>query len=648
MAGLHDKKRRADRWPAGLVQLDRTHPLVPLLDKAWVCNSHVPQELVTDAGGDWDGIFDGRITVVGAKDGLALQGNGTTGYELRTPVTDFGLDRPITMLAVFERAGSGTSNTIYGHGNTAATTAYARIYHNGTNVLAAWRSSASITAHVATGPAVASGEVYACAWNITSTVASLNIFYVNGIGYAASGSAMSLGGVTTTHETIAALRRATTNLDFSDDKILFVGRFKDFAPGVDREQVLVEWTRDPTRILRQTNRRIYVGPSAGGGGGAITGSSALTFAAGSSALTATGALAGSAALAFSAGSSTLSASGALTGSAALAFSAGSSALTATGALAGSAALAFAAGSSTVAATGALAGASALGFTAGSSTLAGAGALAASSAVTFTLSGALENDVAGSMSGASAITITPTGTLTGAGALAGASANVFGAGSSAAAGTGALIGSADILFTVAGVLDGLLAGAVDGSAAIMITPTGALTASGALVGAAAMAFSASATIPSTEAEEAQPTGGWVSPRRRRLFGDVALPTKEEVEAQRERLGIIPKKARKAIEKVLERELSSAAADDTALEQAYAEVRTGELQRRAERQLRNELSRTRQKYDAKLPEVLRVILLDGLARRARSEQLATEAQQAKAAADMQEEADVNELLTLWMQM
>lgn len=187
-----------------------------------------------------------------------------------------------------------------------------------------------------------------------------------------------------------------------------------------------------------------------GAGGAIAGTAALTFGAGSSTLIGSGALTGSSALAFAEGSSTPVGSGTLAGAAAIVFGAGSSTLVGAGALAGSAALVFGEGSSTLTGAGPLAGTAALVFGEGSSTLTGAGALAGSTAIVFTPSGTLDQPAAGALAGSAAITFTVTGTLTGSGALA-------------------------------------------GSAAIVITPTGTLSQPGAIAGVAAFAFAVTGTM-----------------------------------------------------------------------------------------------------------------------------------------------------------
>jgi hypothetical protein len=138
---------------------------------------------------------------------------------------------------------------------------------------------------------------------------------------------------------------------------------------------------------------------------------------------------------------------------------------------------------------------------------------------------------------------------------------------------------------------------------------------------------------------QPTGGW-----RKRYEQPEPPSAEEVRKQREALGILPKKARQAVQKVVERTLAEAAADDESLRQALSGAVSGSLQRKAERSLRNELAARKQKFVAEMPTMLDAILRDGLARAAQREMMAE--QQMMSA--RQEEAEVNEILALFLEM
>ena len=136
--------------------------------------------------------------------------------------------------------------------------------------------------------------------------------------------------------------------------------------------------------------------------------------------TPSGAITGTSANVFGAGSSTLTGAGALAGSSANVFGAGSSALAGSGALAGSSADTFGAGSSTLLGAGALAGSGALTF-GGTNTLSGAGALAGSSALVFDATLTVSSS---DIAGVGALNFAGLGALTGAGALAGVSALAF--------------------------------------------------------------------------------------------------------------------------------------------------------------------------------------------------------------------------------
>lgn len=183
---------------------------------------------------------------------------------------------------------------------------------------------------------------------------------------------------------------------------------------------------------------------------------------------AVGDIAGTAAITFTE-SGTLVGTGALAGSAALLFGAGSSTLVGSGALAGSSALTFAAGSSTLTASGTLAGSAALVFGAGSSTLTGSGALAGSSALAFDVTGSA---VSGAIAGTLTLTFGGNGVLTGAGALAGTAGLTFDL-SAALTGSGALAGASALAFDAAGDLTNDAAGAITGTAALAFDGSGTL-------------------------------------------------------------------------------------------------------------------------------------------------------------------------------
>jgi hypothetical protein len=137
---------------------------------------------------------------------------------------------------------------------------------------------------------------------------------------------------------------------------------------------------------------------------------------------------------------------------------------------------------------------------------------------------------------------------------------------------------------------------------------------------------------------QPSGGWLG--RRKRWEPPEPPSAEEVQRERERLGILPAKTRKAAEKIAEREIANAAADNETMRQTYAEVESGELKRRVERSIRNELATKRQSFRPELPQIVQTIILDGLSRLRDTH--------ARNRAAEQEEQEVHELLEIWMDM
>ncbi len=129
-------------------------------------------------------------------------------------------------------------------------------------------------------------------------------------------------------------------------------------------------------------------------------------------------------------------------------------------------------------------------------------------------------------------------------------------------------------------------------------------------------------------------------RRRWEALSRLPSADEIRAERERLGILPKRVRRAVEAVAERELADAVVDQDSLEQSLREFANGVLQTRAESALRSEMAARGQPYQQEIPEVLRAILADGLRR-------AVKAGFARRQAAI-EEAEINEILPLWIDM
>jgi hypothetical protein len=220
--------------------------------------------------------------------------------------------------------------------------------------------------------------------------------------------------------------------------------------------------------------------------GAITGTASIGFS-NSGTLTGSGALAGTAAMQFGAGSSTLLGTGALSGTIALVFGYGSSALTGAGALAGTAALSLNVAGD-VKGSGALLGTAAIELS-GAAALTGIGELAGTAAITLTPSGTLDAP-SGALEGSASLTLDGAGTLGGTGALTGTAALVL-TGSAAIGGVGALSGAAALTLDGAATLSGT--GALSGSTALAFDGTGTLRGTGALAGTSALELGATGTL-----------------------------------------------------------------------------------------------------------------------------------------------------------
>lgn len=315
--------------------------------------------------------------------------------------------------------------------------------------LGVWRSSTDRQAYVN-----GTGDTVGTTSKTMGSISSLRIGAASEGWYVLTGylAHPACWNVALTDGEIAALAAGASPLSIRPGALVaywpFLGRDSPEIDVVGRYDLTVTnaaANAEEPRAPWSSRGRIFL-PASAGGGGAISGSAALTFGAGSSALTGTGALAGTSALVFDDGSSVLTATGALAGSSALVF-AGSATAGAPGVLAGSAALVFA----------------------NSATLVGGGALAGSAAM---------------------VTGAGSSTLTGAGALAGASALVFGAGSTVLTGTGALAGVSAVVFSASLQAEGSIAGSV---ALVFGAGASTLTALGALAGNAALTLDGAGTL-----------------------------------------------------------------------------------------------------------------------------------------------------------
>lgn len=185
------------------------------------------------------------------------------------------------------------------------------------------------------------------------------------------------------------------------------------------------------------------------------------------------------------------ASGAMTGTTALTF-AQTGSLKGTGAMIASGALIFGQ-TGALTGKGALAGTGAVVFNQVGA-LTGAGALAGSNAITFGQTGAIAGT--GALAGSNSITFGGSGTLTPpSGALTGTGAITFGQ-TGSLTGVGALAGTAAITFNQTGIING--AGAAAGTAAITFGASGTLIPPGAMQGTGAMTFGQTGTMAGTAA------------------------------------------------------------------------------------------------------------------------------------------------------
>lgn len=246
------------------VRLRADHPLAKYLSSLTLPNATNPVDLVSGRMG-WAKV--GAIGPSISQFGRAVKGNGSTGHLSRSiNVSNY---RPHLMLAVFEAAVvSATPKTIYSLGSSlSGSSAYIRISNGSdttTPIMAQIRSvDNSINAHVATGPVPTVGELYACAWYVSSTSSADGTLWVNGTSYTATGGTLeTFGGGTFVHEAVAVLKRGSV-IHYSPDHILLVAR--GIPPlGADLDAVLREWTQNPWDLLEPEQSRTIVLFQAGG------------------------------------------------------------------------------------------------------------------------------------------------------------------------------------------------------------------------------------------------------------------------------------------------------------------------------------------------------------------------------------------------
>lgn len=145
---------------------------------------------------------------------------------------------------------------------------------------------------------------------------------------------------------------------------------------------------------------------------------------------------------------------------------------------------------------------------------------------------------------------------------------------------------------------------------------------------------------TEAQAAeQPSGGWRRRRRRHWYE--RLPTAEEIQEERERLGILPKKAQKAIRAVVSSAIDVETQQQAAtLVSAYLEE---QQQRKLMDRLRKEAADKQAKWRDEMFAIAHALILDALRKKADQEMLAQLLAEQEA-----EYREINDILSLWMQM
>lgn len=221
-------------------------------------------------------------------------------------------------------------------------------------------------------------------------------------------------------------------------------------------------------------------------GGAISGTSSLTFAVGGAALTGKGALAGTSSLTFATPVATLRGTGAMSATSSITFNVPNSSLAGFSSISGTSSLTFAVGSGILLGKGAMAGTSSLTFATPVAALRGFGAMTGASSLTF--SPTAGGTAYAFASGTSSLTFGPTGTLRGSAPLSGTSSLSFATANATLLGSTALSGTSSLSFTTAAALTGSAPGAMSGTSSLTFsTSTAALLGSGSMSGTSSLTF-----------------------------------------------------------------------------------------------------------------------------------------------------------------
>lgn len=259
------------RQPQVAVPLDSDNAFARLLlrsrgvAESWIFGGGL--DLGAVKGGAWTTV--GTVTQTATPHGVGSKGDGSSSYRYRTsPVFVSSTMLPVVFVLYVQPSGSG-AQTNYGIGSVGGAGAFIQLYSFGTSIGANTRAvdgSGSII--TATGPTFTAGQLYAVAFDISSSTGTACTLWVNGVGYAGTGSIEGSGGASLANETVNGLRRDTAT-NFSAGTVLFSG-YVIPPSGMNRTAVLREWTSRPFDIFQHRRTLIPVGVVAGGSSWTVT------------------------------------------------------------------------------------------------------------------------------------------------------------------------------------------------------------------------------------------------------------------------------------------------------------------------------------------------------------------------------------------
>ena len=347
---------------------------------------------------------------------------------------------------------------------------YSLCYFTGT--IEIYGTSAGALSIASSGFSVSAGVSTGLHHIVYSRDASTSYFMLDGVSY----SGTYYGTAIATSSVILGAYQGTS--EWLNGDIIYARLLNRYMSG---QEARLRWA-NPWAGLIAEPRRVYFGVTAGGG--ALVGSSTLSFSP-AAILAGAGAMLASSTLSFAPTATALGA-GALAGSGTLTLNPAAT-LVAAAILAGSATVSFAP-TATILGAGDLAGSGVVSFV-GSGAMLGAGAIAGSSEVSFAPAAVMVG--AGALAGSGVITLAPSGTLDlPPGALVGTSTVTL-TPTATALGAGAVAGSSVVTIAPAGTVTG--AAPMAASATITISPSAALAADGTLAGSSVATFSPTGTV-----------------------------------------------------------------------------------------------------------------------------------------------------------